>query len=110
MYHDYQFHTCVVLKLRQKENFSVKLFEPAAPIRAGKIEQQKFVTSLSFLLSFLVISEPVRLRAGERPGDKNKGRNREKKKTMGFHVTIFGGNTASRKSPERIRDQRSNYF
>src|SRR4030095_4726440 len=100
-----------VLKLRLQQNLSVKLFAPSAPIRAGKIEQEDFVISLSLLLRLLIIGEPARLlRLGERPGDKSSGRDREKKKTVGFHVTIFDGNITLRKSLESIRGQRSNDF
>ena len=60
----------------------------------GKIKQQEFVTRFGLLLRFLVIVKPARFRAGDRPGDKNRGRNGEKKKAVGFHVTIFDGNTA----------------
>jgi hypothetical protein len=84
-----------VLELRLQQNLPVKLFAPPAPIRARKIEQQELVISFSLLLRLLVIGKPARLlRAGDRPGGKSRERDREKKKTVGFHVTIFDGNTA----------------
>src|SRR5206468_4803633 len=76
----------------------------------SKIKQQEFVTRFGLLLRFLVIGEPARFCAGERPGDKNRGRNGKKKKTVGFHVTIFDGNTARRKSGTSPPVRRGTYF
>jgi hypothetical protein len=97
-FYDDQIVTREVFELWLQQDFPIKLLAPAAPIRTGKIEQQELVTSLGLLLRFLVISEPARLRTGERPGDKNSRCDGEEKKTVGFHVTIFDGKITERKS------------
>ena len=55
----------IVLELRLGENVLVEFDAPSAPVRSGKIEEQKFVVRLSLFLSLAVIMLPIGFRPRE---------------------------------------------
>ena len=75
--HKHKILTRVILKLRLGPNFLVELPAPAAPVRAGKIEEEEFVVSRRLLPRFLVIVHPPRFGAGEKREEKKTSRNGE---------------------------------
>ena len=66
---DFQEHKIlarIIFKLGLRENLLVQFLTPAAPIRAGEIQEQKFVIRFGLLLRSFVIVEPARLSVGAR--------------------------------------------
>src|SRR4029077_17640446 len=62
----------------------------AAPVRAGEVNEQKFVTVLRFVLGLFEIGFPFGLRlAGSRKGEGKKRKQGEKNAVI-FHIRNFG--------------------
>jgi hypothetical protein len=81
--------TRVILELGLRENLFVELPAPAAPVRACKIEEQKFVGRRRLLPRLLVIVEPGRPGVSEGRKEEKTRHSGEKNRAMFFHTAIF---------------------
>src|SRR5205823_14724552 len=84
----------VVLELWFGKNFGLHPLAIAAPIRAGKIEQDKLVVRFRFRLGCIEISQPVNFGKGEAGGNESYATEEE----QFLHVTSFRQRSGDRKS------------
>jgi hypothetical protein len=106
--HKHKLLTRVILELRLGPNLLVELPAPAAPVRAGKIEEEEFVVGRRLLLRFLVIVHPARLGAGEARRKQNTRGSGEKNRTIFLHSAIFHRIAAGRKNGTTHRRRGTN--